>query len=443
MQGEEDDQSRSSPPTTTTTTLSSESEPSTTTTTTTTIGNDQQEDITTTTIATENNEQNEQTAATIEAAAPKRSYSQHLQTFFPHLTSQIQFDSEDALSYLTPWRDAIEVAEEIHKMCHMHTHQYPQHIIDGTGGLGGNTIGFLNYFWKNHLRNKSVSMIELNRERYPMAVHNVELFIRDQEDKASASASSPTVLCESFNDNFVSWWRRVGTRKYNNFATLVFMDPPWGGQDYKQHEVIHDLYFDVDSSNDDDENNDKSIQNDENGNDSSNTTTTTTTKAKEKKQVSLKDFTMEILASGVMCVVLKVPHNYRDRTFTEHDSRLRLRCYVMKKVKYIMVFSPFSNRQQQQYQDSGSGSRGGGGGGGHYSSRSSSSSSSSYYHRGGGSGGGDGGSRDYQSRSSYGGGGGRGRGGGGGYHHSDHNNSGSSRHHPYGRNEGDGSRRYR
>jgi len=332
--GEEQDQevNVSSPlPTTTTTTSSS------------TDGDDHQSNnntndnnnnpTTTTTITTTS------TATTNQGAQDEKRYSKYLQNFFPYLTSKIQYDSEDALSYLTPWKDAIEVADEINKICRMHTGQYPNHIIDGTGGLGGNTLGFLNYFWNHRLSGKRVTMIEMNKQRYPMSLNNVKLFIDDhranQEQHSRSGRSSGSyddaVSFQSFNENFVSWWRREGSRKYNNFATLVFMDPPWGGQDYKQHETIHDLYLDDEQSatvNDDDMVNKNASENDEG--------------EKKTKQISIKDLVMEILSSGVMGVVLKVPHNYRDRTLTEHDSRMRLRCYVMKKVKYIIMFAPGS-----------------------------------------------------------------------------------------------------
>ncbi|KAG2382322.1 hypothetical protein C9374_005524 [Naegleria lovaniensis] len=70
---------------------------------------------------------------------------------------------------------------------------YPLHIIDGTGGLGGNTIGFLRALWKLYpsqvLNQTRMTMIELDAKRYECGKHNVELFVNDFNEKNRAVSS--------------------------------------------------------------------------------------------------------------------------------------------------------------------------------------------------------------------------------------------------------------
>jgi hypothetical protein len=232
----------------------------------------------------------------------KKKYSQFLQNFFPKpFTDTIRFDSEEALSYITPWKDAEEVASELLTTCFNVTRMEPTHIIDGTGGLGGNTLGFLRYYWKNFDHSncslRKLTMCELNPERYQMAVYNVNLYREDQK-----KFSDDWIDFHSFNTNFVTWWRKHKSM-IDVDSTIVFMDPPWGGQEYKNHDIIQDLYLNVD----------------------------------DQTSISIRDFTNEILSEGVLAVLLKVPHNYSDRTLTENNNKRRLRSFVMKKVKYILI----------------------------------------------------------------------------------------------------------
>jgi hypothetical protein len=274
------------------------------------------------------NDTNEKSGQETVKIEQKKCYSQFIDAFFPEHSSEVQFDSEESLSYVTPINDALEVAEEINKMVKLHIGSYPNHFIDGTGGLGGNTLGFFKYCWNYRLRGKKITMIEVNSERYRMALHNINLF------RSEIHHERDSLEFESANDNFVHWWRTKGI-KYDNSRTLVFMDPPWGGQAYKEHDIIHDLYLDEPKDEKSNEERDE---------------------ISERRQISLKDLTNEILKSGVMCVVLKVPHNYRDRTLTELGSNIRLRTYIMKKVKYIAVFTRKSRNVCNTYQ-SGSNSR--------------------------------------------------------------------------------------
>jgi len=77
-------------------------------------------------------------------------------------------------------------------------------ILDGTGGAGGNSIAFGLLF-------SDVISIEIDPERFKLLKYNVkDLFKLDNE---------------LFNDSF---YNHIDD-EYN----LLFLDPPWGGPDYK------------------------------------------------------------------------------------------------------------------------------------------------------------------------------------------------------------------
>lgn len=82
-------------------------------------------------------------------------------------------------------------------------------ILDGTGGIGGNTISFSKFF-------KSVLSIEINPERYEMLRNNIELF--NLQNVKLLNSNSIDYLFNNYE-------------KYN----IYFFDPPWGGLDYKKN----------------------------------------------------------------------------------------------------------------------------------------------------------------------------------------------------------------
>ena len=85
-------------------------------------------------------------------------------------------------------------------------------ILDGTGGLGGNTINFSSNF-------KSVTCIELNLERYNMLINNIKQY--NLKNIKMLNTDSIIYL-------------------YNNFINynIYFFDPPWGGPNYKKMKAL-------------------------------------------------------------------------------------------------------------------------------------------------------------------------------------------------------------
>jgi 16S rRNA G966 N2-methylase RsmD len=85
-------------------------------------------------------------------------------------------------------------------------------ILDGTGGLGGNTISFAKYF-------KNVTSIELNINRFEMLKNNLNVY--NLKNVTINNCNSVEYLFNNYS-------------KYN----IYFFDPPWGGPGYKKKEHL-------------------------------------------------------------------------------------------------------------------------------------------------------------------------------------------------------------
>jgi predicted RNA methylase len=103
---------------------------------------------------------------------------------------------------ITPFRQANEITNEIIKRIDKN----PEEIIitDANGCMGGNTISFAQVFGK-------VYSIEKNHLHYNILVNNVKTYGLDNVQ----------VICGNFEDIYST---------IN--SDVIFMDPPWGGQDY-------------------------------------------------------------------------------------------------------------------------------------------------------------------------------------------------------------------
>jgi len=87
-------------------------------------------------------------------------------------------------------------------------------ITDTTAGVGGNTLSFSNKF-------KFVNSIEINKKRFDFLKNNINVY--DVKN------------IKLFNDNCL--------KIINNIEQdVVFIDPPWGGSDYKFKNKLH-LYI--------------------------------------------------------------------------------------------------------------------------------------------------------------------------------------------------------
>lgn len=122
--------------------------------------------------------------------------------------SKIKYDVEGLYSITNPFE-----ANYISNIIKSHFYYYENlKILDGTGGLGGNTINFAKHF-------KSVTSIEINNERYKMLVNNINTY----------KIKNINTHCLDSVDYLY--------KNYKNYD-VYFFDPPWGGPKYKQNKLL-------------------------------------------------------------------------------------------------------------------------------------------------------------------------------------------------------------
>lgn len=89
-------------------------------------------------------------------------------------------------------------------------------IVDATGNVGGDTIGFA--------LNKNISFVhttEMMKENYDILKHNIGIYKLINKVKIE-------------NEDFTKFLNGLEA----NYCDLVYMDPPWGGQNYKYKEKM-------------------------------------------------------------------------------------------------------------------------------------------------------------------------------------------------------------
>jgi predicted RNA methylase len=133
----------------------------------------------------------------------------HLDKYFPivpnNILNNLKYDEEGIYS-ITPPNSARIISDNIARYFKTNDGSEPKLVItDATAGLGGNVFSFASFF-------SNVFAIEKNLERYMMLVNNV------------STLKYNNVNC--MLGNFVPIVQ-------NMFQDVIFMDPPWGGKDYK------------------------------------------------------------------------------------------------------------------------------------------------------------------------------------------------------------------
>jgi 16S rRNA G966 N2-methylase RsmD len=88
-------------------------------------------------------------------------------------------------------------------------------IIDGTAGIGGNTINFSKYFYK-------VYAIEINDTHFKVLKNNMEAL--------------HLMNVKFFQDNFLNIVDKIQDKGNDN---IFFFDPPWGGKSYKNFKYFN------------------------------------------------------------------------------------------------------------------------------------------------------------------------------------------------------------
>ena len=122
---------------------------------------------------------------------------------------------DESLTYITI-REIADLTSKI--ICH-HLIKYnlnPQKvkIIDYTAGVGGNVLSFGKFFNK-------VYAIEINKNRYEYLKNNVDIY------------EYKNILC--INDSSINFNNKFLVEINPN---VIFIDPPWGGNNYKETESL-------------------------------------------------------------------------------------------------------------------------------------------------------------------------------------------------------------
>lgn len=135
---------------------------------------------------------------------------------FPYIKNknrilQLKIDS-DSINYIS----LREIASKISEIIKFHFAQFNLnykniYITDATAGVGGNTISFGMNF--GH-----VTSIEIDELRYNYLINNINVY------------NLKNII--SFNANSIS------LLKYIEEQDVVFIDPPWGGKEYKNHKKL-------------------------------------------------------------------------------------------------------------------------------------------------------------------------------------------------------------
>jgi 16S rRNA G966 N2-methylase RsmD len=127
---------------------------------------------------------------------------------FTEYNNKLQYDNEGLYS-ITNYKEADYISKII-KSNFIESNNL--NILDGTGGLGGNTISFCKYF-------NLVTTIELNKNRFEMLINNINLY--NYKNIKLLNTDSIKYLFKNFNNYHI-----------------YFFDPPWGGPNYKNFQTI-------------------------------------------------------------------------------------------------------------------------------------------------------------------------------------------------------------
>lgn len=138
---------------------------------------------------------------------------------FPPVRTGMKYNSlkidETSLMYVTNYKDSNNILDIIntHLVKDM-KYEDTKHLTlaDATGGVGGDTITFAKHF-------KRVISIEKDKERYEHLVNNINVY---ELDNVSTINDDSTIILQHLTD-----------------IDILYIDPPWGGKDYKKRNMIH------------------------------------------------------------------------------------------------------------------------------------------------------------------------------------------------------------
>jgi hypothetical protein len=107
-------------------------------------------------------------------------------------------------------------------------------LIDGTTSIGGNFLEFIKYFKYN-------IGIELNKDRYDKLNDNIKKIDNIVIKKTNKSYNKYIYNNNkiiTINGSFINIYYKI-LKKYENMDIVIFLDPPWGGKEYKNYDKIN------------------------------------------------------------------------------------------------------------------------------------------------------------------------------------------------------------
>ena len=115
--------------------------------------------------------------------------------------------NEDSYYSITNYNDAIYICNLIYKLFNTKN----LIITDGTANVGGNTISF------GLFKFKKIYSIEINKKCYNYLNHNISCYKLNN--------------IKTINNNYVKIFKLLK-------QDVIFLDPPWGGPNYKNREKL-------------------------------------------------------------------------------------------------------------------------------------------------------------------------------------------------------------
>lgn len=103
-------------------------------------------------------------------------------------------------------------------------------IVDGTTSLGGNLISFIEHF--NFIIGIEINNIRFNKLLYFLNTKYFLNFSKKKEKIYNSSKKNIMLINDSFN-HYINFINNI--EKKNK---IIYLDPPWGGKNYKQYNNI-------------------------------------------------------------------------------------------------------------------------------------------------------------------------------------------------------------
>ena len=184
--------------------------------------------------------------------------------------------NHESVMYITIPNDAEKITNIISNHLFKYNIENKDTIItDATAGVGGDTISFANKF-------KKVYSIELNGDRFNYLVNNIEVYKLDN--------------VQLFNKNCMDIIYKIEDHD------VVFIDPPWGGKNYKHKRYIRLSLDDY-----------------------------------ELEDICIKLFNKNISLHSPKLIVLKLPKNYDIEHFYNKMKEITYKIYFYKLHKMIII----------------------------------------------------------------------------------------------------------